>query len=126
MRYTGFLPSFGKATPLRLSIAAKLAFPDGSMKASGLRKEAKRGRLIIERIAGSDYVSLEAIERMREKCRVEPKPSASTSVNGSAQQERASGSSSTETFRSARASAKMSAQQAEKALADYLAQKAPA
>src|SRR5688572_10008992 len=109
MRYTGLLPSLGKATPLRLSIAAKLAFPDGSMKASGLRKEAKRGRLVIERIAGRDYVTLENIERMREQCRVEPKPSASTSVSESAQQEKASGSSSTETFRSALGAAKMSA-----------------
>ena len=27
------------ATPLRLSVAAALAFPDGSMTASGLRRE---------------------------------------------------------------------------------------
>jgi len=27
-------------TPLRLSVAAALAFPDGSMTASGLRREA--------------------------------------------------------------------------------------
>jgi hypothetical protein len=31
--------------PLRLGIAARLAYPDGSMTASGLRKEAGRGRL---------------------------------------------------------------------------------
>jgi hypothetical protein len=56
--------------PLRLSIAAKLAFPDGSMTASGLRREAARGRLHIERVAGKDYTTLEAIKRMRELCRV--------------------------------------------------------
>lgn len=42
-------------TPLRLSVAASIAFPDGSMSASGLRREAARGRLVIERIGGTDY-----------------------------------------------------------------------
>jgi hypothetical protein len=56
--------------PLRLSIAAKLAFPDGSMTASGLRREAARGRLRIESIAGKHYVTLNEIKRMRELCRV--------------------------------------------------------
>ena len=56
--------------PLRLSIAAKLAFPDGSMTASGLRREAARGRLRIERIANKDFVTLAEIKRMRELCRV--------------------------------------------------------
>jgi hypothetical protein len=59
--------------PLRLSVAAKLAFPDGSMTASGLRREATRGRLQVERIAGKDYTTLEAIKRMRELCRVQAK-----------------------------------------------------
>jgi hypothetical protein len=57
-------------TPLRLDVAAAIAFPDGSMTASGLRREGKRGRLAIERIAGKDYTTLSAIERMRELCRV--------------------------------------------------------
>src|ERR1035437_6692922 len=60
-------------TPLRLSVAAVFAFPDGTMTASGLRKEAARGRLVIERIAGKDYTTLANIERMRELCRVEAK-----------------------------------------------------
>src|SRR5260221_13665045 len=59
--------------PLRLSIAAKLAFPHGSMTASGLRREAARGRLRIERIAGKDFTTLEEIKRMRELCRVQAK-----------------------------------------------------
>lgn len=58
-------------TPLRLGVAAALAFPDGSMSASGLRREAARGRLVIERIAGKDYTTLANIEGMRELCRVE-------------------------------------------------------
>src|SRR6516162_3209971 len=58
-------------TPLRLEIAAALAFPDGSMTASGLRRESARGRLTIERIAGKDFTTLAEIERMRELCRVQ-------------------------------------------------------
>src|SRR5882724_8217524 len=59
--------------PLRLSTAAKLAFPDGSMTASGLRREAARGRLRIERIAGKDFTTLDEIKKMRELCRVQAK-----------------------------------------------------
>jgi hypothetical protein len=35
----------GANTPLRLNVAAALAYPDGSMTASGLRREAARGAL---------------------------------------------------------------------------------
>jgi hypothetical protein len=59
-------------TPLRLDIAAMLAYT-----ASGLRKEAGRGRLAIERVAGKDYTTLANIERMRELCRVEARDRAS-------------------------------------------------
>jgi hypothetical protein len=57
-------------TPLRLSIAAAVAFPDGSMTASGLRRERDRGRLVVERIASKEYTTLANIERMRQLCRV--------------------------------------------------------
>src|SRR5437588_11123016 len=70
------LPSRGEIsseTPIRLSVAAALAFPDGSMTVSGLRRECARGRLVIERIAGKDYTTLANIERMRQLCRVEAK-----------------------------------------------------
>ncbi|WP_244558538.1 excisionase [Tardiphaga sp. OK246] len=66
-------PKVDRDSPLRLKAAAALAFPDGSMTASGLRREAMRGRLVIERIAGKDYTTLENIKLMREKCRVEAK-----------------------------------------------------
>ena len=59
-------------TPLRLSVAAALAFPDGSMTARACG-EKREGRLVIERIAGKDYTTLANIERMRELCRVEAK-----------------------------------------------------
>src|SRR6185312_17270868 len=67
--------------PLRLSIAAKVAFPDGSMTASGLRREALRGRLQVERIAGKDYTTLEAINEMRKLCRVQARELGSTNVS---------------------------------------------
>jgi hypothetical protein len=66
-------PSYPPECPLRLAVAAKVAFPDGSMSASGLRREAHRGRLVVERIAGKDYTTLANIERMRELCRVQAK-----------------------------------------------------
>jgi hypothetical protein len=59
--------------PLRLDVAAALAFPDGSMTASGLRREASKGRLRIERVASKDYTTLYEIEQMRRLCRVEEK-----------------------------------------------------
>src|ERR1700683_4424879 len=95
-------------TPLRLSVAAALAFPDGSMTASGLRREGARGRLVIERIAGKDYTTLANIERMRELCRVSPKESDSgfAPKNGMQTAHFAngpSGSSATDRARSARA-----------------------
>lgn len=83
----------GPDTPLRLSVAASIAYPDGSMSAAGLRREANRGRLDIERVAGRDYTTLRAIEEMRRKCRVQPKARASISESEPAA--RRSGSSET-------------------------------
>ncbi|KAK0350072.1 hypothetical protein LTR94_030520, partial [Friedmanniomyces endolithicus] len=57
------------STPLRLTVAARLAFPDGSVSVRTLRLEASRGRLIIERIGNKDFTTLAAIEAMRELCR---------------------------------------------------------
>lgn len=57
------------STPLRLGVAAVMAFPDGSMTASGLRREHARGRLVVERIAGKLYTTLSEIEKMRALCR---------------------------------------------------------
>lgn len=63
----------GLDTPLRLDVVARVAFPGGGMTASGLRREAARGRLQIERIAGKDYTTLANIGRMRELCRLDSK-----------------------------------------------------
>src|SRR5262245_25809339 len=72
--------AFDPDAPLRLKVAADVAFPDGSMTASGLRREADRGRLVIERIAGKLYTTLAEIERMRTLCRVEARVPAFGSV----------------------------------------------
>src|ERR1700676_1188279 len=61
----------GDDTPLRLAVTAALAYPDGSMTASGLRRESARGRLLIERTAGKDYTTLGAIRQMKDLCRLE-------------------------------------------------------
>src|SRR5882724_5113975 len=66
-------------TPLRLEAAAKLAFPDGSMKLAGLRREIARGRLAYEVIAGKHYTTLADIDAMRELCRVKAADHGSTS-----------------------------------------------
>src|SRR5262245_37143813 len=78
------IENIGPDTPLRLSVAAALAFPDGSMTASGLRREAARKRLLIERIAGKDFTTLANIARMREACRVTAKVSGSGFVQANA------------------------------------------
>jgi hypothetical protein len=94
-------------TPLRLAVAAKEAFPNGGMTASGLRKEAERGRLVIERIAGKDYTTLAAIVEMRKLCRVAPKVRASTysppAADATAASNRLSGASVTDRSSEARA-----------------------
>jgi transcriptional regulator with XRE-family HTH domain len=71
-------------TPLRLNVAAALAYPDGSMTAHGLRNEASKGRLVIELTSGKYYTTLGAITRMRELCRQEPKVRNSGSANRAA------------------------------------------
>lgn len=66
-------------TPLPLKDAAQLAFPAGGMGASGLRLEAQRGNLVVERIAGRPFTTLRAIKDMRAKCRAAQTRPASTS-----------------------------------------------
>jgi len=59
--------------PLRLKTSVRLAFPDGGMTVSGLRREATKGHLVIETIAGKQFTTLTAIQEMRKKCRDNPK-----------------------------------------------------
>lgn len=92
--------------PLRLALAAERAYPDGSMTASGLRREAKAGRLVIERVAGKDYTTLAEIQKMRALCRVQQKAPVSTSA--SEPEDPPSGSSATATTSKALASLNVS------------------
>ena len=64
----------GDETPLRLDVAARLVFPDGSIGLSGLRREAAKGRLKVWRIAGKDMTTLSEIRKMVEQCLVSPSP----------------------------------------------------
>jgi hypothetical protein len=66
-------------TPLRLAAAAALAFPNGGMTVSGLRKERDAKRLATELVAGKEYTTLRNIERMRAACRDLRKARVSTS-----------------------------------------------
>jgi len=88
--------------PLRLDLAAKLAFPDGSIGLSSLRREAARGNLEVFRVAGKHMTTLRAIREMLERCRVKPSQPASGSSQPAMIVE-LSGSSLIEESRSARA-----------------------
>jgi hypothetical protein len=64
----------GDDEPLRLHVAARLAFPDGSISGRALRRAGQTGKLVIERIAGKDYTTLSDIRAMRAQSRVVPRP----------------------------------------------------
>jgi hypothetical protein len=66
-------------TPLRLDVAARLAFPDGSMSVSALRRLVVAGKVTHEFFAGKYFVTLAAIEDMRASCRVVAKAPGSNS-----------------------------------------------
>jgi hypothetical protein len=57
--------------PLRLDKAIEVCFPFGGMTVSGLRREAKAGRLMVEKIANKLFTTPRAIAEMRKLCRVE-------------------------------------------------------
>jgi hypothetical protein len=67
------LDTITPTTPLRLEVAAKLGFPDGSMTIGALRRLAAAQKLAHEKIAGKYFVTLSAIEEMRAACRVPAK-----------------------------------------------------
>jgi hypothetical protein len=71
--------SLTPSTPLRLEVAAALAFPGGSMTAASLRRLIVAQKLAHERIAGKYFVTLAAIEEMRSSCRVPAKAPGSSS-----------------------------------------------
>src|ERR1700681_3839411 len=69
-------------TPLRLEVAARLAYPDGSMTAVALRRLVNAEKITHEFVAGKYYVTLAAIEEMRASCRVVAKAPDSNSKPG--------------------------------------------
>lgn len=69
---------FGRDVPIRLDMAVRIAFPDGSIGVKALRRERDAGRLTTEIVANKEFTTLAAIERMRELCRVRPKAPASS------------------------------------------------
>lgn len=71
-----------RTIPLRLADAVKAAFPAGGMTVAGLRRERDAGRLVVERIAGKEFVTLAAIDEMRALCRDDRKAPTSTSAKG--------------------------------------------
>jgi hypothetical protein len=102
------VPAFSPTTPLRLALAAEIAFPGGGVTAATLRREGAKGRLAIERIGAKDFTTLAAIDSMRLLCRVNPKESDSGSAlpaNARAAVTLPSGSSETPDTSSALASA---------------------
>ncbi|TXN41417.1 excisionase [Methylobacterium sp. WL30] len=66
-------------TPLLLDVAARIAFPDGSLSGLALRNAIGRDELGYERIGGRLYTTLEAIREMRTACRRKPKAQGSGS-----------------------------------------------
>ncbi|NRP70644.1 hypothetical protein ILFOPFJJ_01525 [Ensifer psoraleae] len=61
---------------MRLKDIIPIAFPHGGISPAGLRREARRGRLKLMRIAGKDFTTLAAIEEMQRLCVVEPESNA--------------------------------------------------
>lgn len=56
-------------TPLRPAVAAKLAFPDGSMTEKMLRGYIRAGLLDVEVFGNRHYVTIDGIREMRRRLR---------------------------------------------------------
>jgi hypothetical protein len=87
-------------TPLRLAVAARLAFPDGSMSEKALRELGHARKLTVELIRGKHYTTLADIEEMRKLCRVQAKARGSVPTSGT---EKQCGSSATDSGTTAQA-----------------------
>jgi cell division septation protein DedD len=93
-------------TMLRLDAAARIAFPDGSMSVSAMRRLAADKLLTIYPIAGKHFTTLADIEEMKTSCRVQAKVQGSRCSKPKA--ERPSGISATDSGRLERAAARAS------------------
>ena len=70
--------------PIRLAGIIPIMFPLGGMTPSGLRKEAARGRLVLMRIAGKDFTTINAVKEMLRICAL-PRPPSEPLVDRAAQ-----------------------------------------
>lgn len=110
-------------TRIRLATAAALAFPEGNVSAKWLQSQGRRGLLDIWRIAGKDFTTLDAIERMLEECRAQPSRPASISESG--QGVKPSSSSSIAEKKSALAAAQAASMKLKQSSADTLPKSIP-
>lgn len=106
---------------VRLDVAAALAFKNGAIKLSALRREAARGRLTVWRIANKDMTTLTEVRRMVERCLRNPGWPDSGSVPQTAN-DPPPGSFSIVDVKSAQAAAQLR-EKAEGKLTEYLAAK---
>lgn len=70
-KYGVYLDEVEPDTPLRLDIAAAIAFPDGTMSGRALRRAMKKYDVPIEQIGRKDYTTLFAIGLMRAASKAE-------------------------------------------------------
>jgi hypothetical protein len=56
--------------PMPLEMAARVAFPDGSMTVSGLRNEIRKGNLEASKVAGRIWTTVNNIERLMQRCSI--------------------------------------------------------
>lgn len=70
--YSSDRSGFDRREPIRLALAARIAFPDGSIGVKSLRRQRDAGRLVTEMVGGKEFTTLAAIEEMRGLCRVHP------------------------------------------------------
>jgi len=71
--------------PVRLAGIIPIMFPLGGMTPSGLRKEAMRGRLVLMRIAGKDFTTINAVREMLRIC-ASPRPPSLPAVDRAQEQ----------------------------------------
>ncbi|WP_185983012.1 hypothetical protein [Aureimonas mangrovi] len=83
--------------------AVGVFWPEGPLTVASLRTEIRNGSLTAERIAGKDLVTPRSLKEMRQRCRGQRSPRASTSARDGAAKDH--GSSSTAVMKSAQAAA---------------------
>jgi hypothetical protein len=78
------LASIQEDTPVRLELAAALAYPDGSVSGRALKRQGLKGLLEIEQVAGKDFTTIANVKRMREASKTRPSISLAQSEHSTA------------------------------------------